>query len=180
MKNFIISTISFLTRTKFNLLRGSRVSFGKNFICSPNLKITGPGTVIFGDNVNLWSFSEPNQFQTYDPKAKIIIGNNTRINGAIFQAREKITISNDCLIGSAILIDNDFHPLDPNKRREKTGIATSPIKVESNIWIAGQTAILKGVKIGQNSVVGFRSVVTRDVASNTVVAGNPAKEIKKI
>lgn len=180
MKTLIIKLVSLLVRTKFKALKGKRVQFGKNFITSPNLKITGPGTVKFGDNVNLWSFAERNEFQTYDPKAKITIGNNTRINGAIFQAREKITIGNDCLIGSSILMDNDFHPLKPNKRREKTGIANAEIKVQKNVWLAGQSAVLKGVTIGENSVVAFRAVVTKDVSPNTVVAGNPAKEIKKI
>ncbi len=180
MKRLVIRLISLLIRAKWKLLRGSRVQFGKNFITGFGLKITGSGTVKFGDNVNLWAFAEKNEFQTYDQKAKIIIGDNCRINGAIFQAREKITIGDDCLIASAILMDNDFHPLDPTKRREKTGIATAPIRVEKNVWIAGQAAIMKGVKIGANSVIGFRAVVTKDVDKNVVVAGNPAKEIKKI
>lgn len=180
MKKITIKFISFLIRQKFKLLHGSRVEFGRNFITGFGLKITGPGTIKFGENVNLWTFAEKNEFQTYDKKAQIIIGNNVRINGAIFQSREKITVGDDCLIGSAIIMDNDFHPLDPRKRREATGITTAPIIIKKNVWIAGQTAILKGVKIGDNSVIGFRAVVTKDVESNIIVAGNPAKEIKKI
>ena len=180
MKNLIIKSISLFVRLKWKLLRGSRVSFGRNFITGFGLKITGPGTVTFGDNVNLWAFAEKNEFQTYDQNATIIIGDNCRINGAIFQAREQITIGSDCLIGSAILMDNDFHPIAPSKRRETTGIATAAINVGQNVWIAGQAAIMKGVNIGENSIIGFRSVVTKNVDKNVVAAGNPAKEIKKI
>lgn len=55
-----------------------------------------------------------------------------------------------------------------------------PITIGNNVWIGGSATILPGVSIGDNAVVGAGSVVTRDVAPNTVVAGNPAKVIRQI
>lgn len=56
----------------------------------------------------------------------------------------------------------------------------APIRVEENAWLAGQSAVLKGVTVGKNSVVGFRAVVSEDVPSNVVVAGNPARIVKEL
>ena len=59
-------------------------------------------------------------------------------------------------------------------------VGTKPIHIGKNAWVTGRCAILKGVTIGQNSVVGFGSVVREDVPENTLVMGNPAKEIRKL
>jgi maltose O-acetyltransferase len=85
------------------------------------------------------------------------------------------------MVSSTIMIDTDFHPLDPAKRHDPDEpVLCAPIIVGENVWIAGQTAVLKGVHIGDNSVVGFRAVVTKDVPANVVVAGNPARVVKQL
>ena len=71
--------------------------------------------------------------------------------------------------------------LDPELRHDPDApVPCAPIVLEENVWVAGQTAILKGVTIGKNSVVAFRAVVTRDVPPNVVVAGNPARVVKEL
>lgn len=178
MKDLIIRCISFFSLLRFRFRKN--ISLGKGIRTNFRLKIKGPGKVTIGDNVNMWCFKEPNEFLTFSSDAEIVIGSHTRINGAIFQARSSIKVGERCLIGSAQLIDNDFHHTDPVKRFDKTNIPTSPIIVGNNVWLAGQCAVLKGVSIGDNSVVGFRAVVTRNVEKNMVVAGNPAQAVKQI
>jgi maltose O-acetyltransferase len=66
------------------------------------------------------------------------------------------------------------HPLDPVVRR--SGLeAARPVRVGSNVWIGGNALVLPGVIIGDDAVIGAGSVVTRNVASGAVVAGNPAR-----
>jgi len=91
-----------------------------------------------------------------------------------------ISIGNDCLIGDFVsIMDCDFHDLDPATRRTGGG-ARSPITIGNNVWISTGATILKGVTIGDNSVVGARSVVTRSIPANSVAAGNPAKIVRHL
>jgi acetyltransferase-like isoleucine patch superfamily enzyme len=178
MKLLVAKIISRIVRLKF--IFNSKIKIHPSAIISWKIKINGPGTVIIGKDCNLWAFSEINSFNTYSPNAIIEIKENCRINGATFQARENITVEPNCLIASCLLMDNDFHNSKPDLRREKTNIPTKPIHIEQNVWLCGQTAVLKGVTIGENSVIGFRSVVYKDIQKNKVAIGNPAVEVKDL
>ncbi|MBU2051327.1 MAG: hypothetical protein KKH61_20460 [Gammaproteobacteria bacterium] len=57
---------------------------------------------------------------------------------------------------------------------------SAPVVIKDGVWIASRAVILPGITIGKNSVVGAGSVVTNDVPDNTLVAGNPAKQLRKI
>ena len=78
------------------------------------------------------------------------------------------------------LVDNDSHriSIDISERRKPPNSA--PIIIHDNVWVGMNSLILKGVEIGQNSIVAAHSVVTRNVPENTLVAGNPAKIIKTL
>lgn len=71
------------------------------------------------------------------------------------------------------------HPLDAKRRNQGLEYAKS-IKVGNNVWIGGNVIVLPGVSIGDNSVIGAGSVVTKDIPSNVVALGNPCRVIKKI
>ena len=71
------------------------------------------------------------------------------------------------------------HPLDAEKRNQGLEYA-KPIEIGNNVWIGGNVAVLPGVKIGDNVVIGAGSVVTKDIPSNVVAVGNPCKVIKTI
>jgi maltose O-acetyltransferase len=163
----------------FKLRYRKKVKFGKNIIINHRFKISGKGQLIIGDNCNLWAHCEPNSFHFYDENAKVTIGEGNRLNGLTCHCAQSIEIKNDCLIGSAIIMDTDFHTFDdPNHilyGKEKN----KPVKVGNKVWICGQSVILKGIVIGDSSVVGFRSVVTKSFAADLVVAGNPAKIVKQ-
>jgi len=179
MKKKLIRIISSCCLLKYRLFYPN-VKIGKGVITGWKLKIKGPGQVNIANGVNMWAFAEPNQLYTYKKDAVIRIGQNTRLNGVTIQARQSVEIGANCLIGSAIIMDNDFHSIDPAKQHDKSEVPTKAVTIGNNVWLAGQSAILKGVEVGDNAVVGFRSVVTKSVTANTVVVGNPAREIKTL
>lgn len=91
----------------------------------------------------------------------------------------KVTIGDNVLIAPNVSIYTAGHPLHADTR--KTGYEYgAPITIGDNVWIGGNSIILPGVTIGCNSVIGAGSVVTKDVPDWTVVAGNPARVIRKI
>ncbi|TRZ82653.1 MAG: sugar O-acetyltransferase [Sediminibacterium sp.] len=107
-----------------------------------------------------------------------IIGKNVYINHACsFLDLGGITIEDDVLIGPKVNLITENHPLDPNNRKT---LICKPILIKRNAWIGAASTILPGVIIGENAVVAAGSVVTKDVPSNTVVAGVPAKHVKNI
>lgn len=172
---------SFILTLHWRLLYRNRITFGKNFICDWKFNISGPGKVTFGDNVLAWSRKEITTIQTYSPNAEITIGNNVRLNGCELQSQSAITIGDNSIIGSAVIVDTDFHSMHKDRATNPNAyVSTKPIYIKVNTWITGRCAILKGVTVGQNSVVGFGSVVREDVPENTLVMGNPAKEVKKL
>lgn len=118
--------------------------------------------------------------------SKICIGNNVVIRPGtmIFADTEEdgnVIIEDDVLIGPGVHFYVNNHRFDnPRVPISKQGYYESKgICVQKGAWIGANSIILLGVTIGKNAVVGAGSVVTKDIESNTVVCGNPAKEIKK-
>ena len=81
------------------------------------------------------------------------------------------------LIGPGAYLISVNHKLDPQHRKE---LELKPVVIKQNAWIGAKATILPGVTVGKNAVVAANAVVTKDVPANTVVAGNPAKIIKKL
>lgn len=117
------------------------------------------------------------------PGAVIEIGNNVGISGATIYARSKIVIGDHTNIGGNVkILDNDFHPVDPEARLidDKEQIGTVPVQIGNNCFIGCNVLILKGSKIGDNCVVGAGAVVSGSFEDNCVIAGNPARVIRKV
>lgn len=110
---------------------------------------------------------------TSDFGKNLKIGKNVFINsGCRFQDQGGITIGDESLIGHNVVfatINHDYHP-------EKRGtMYLKPIVLKERTWIGSNSTILSGVTVGENSIVAAGSVVTKDVAPNTIVGGNPAR-----
>ncbi len=147
--------------------------------------IRGRSRLFIGNQVNLSGRSSFFFMNVDDSEAEIHIGDHTFIgDGCTFSAARRITIGCHCLIAALVRVhDNDGHPIDAERRRKGGRITLDECKevvLGNNVWIGAGAVILKGVNIGDNAVVGTGSVVTYDVAANTVVAGNPARVLKTL
>ena len=118
-------------------------------------------------------------------EGELLIGKNVGMSATAVVCHDKIVIGNNVNIGGNVAIyDTDFHSLNPNDRLNREEdikqTKTKPIKIGNNVFIGAHSTILKGVSIGDNAVIGACSLVSKDIPSNEVWAGNPAKFIKLI
>jgi maltose O-acetyltransferase len=91
----------------------------------------------------------------------------------------KVRIGDNCMMAPGVHIYTATHPLDPAERNSGAEYG-KPVEIGDNVWLGGGSIINPGVKIGDNAVIASGAVVTKDVDSNTVVGGNPAKVIKRL
>lgn len=160
------------------------VKFGRN-LRGNRVIIKNEGKIVLGNFVSLNSYPDGDLYKTglltYFKDAVITIGNNCNLNGAVIHCNSSVKIGNDCMFGPGTkIVDNDSHrvSIDPLERRKEA--IKIPIEIEDNVWIGMNSLVLKGVKIGQNSIIAAHSVVTKDVPKNVIAGGNPAKIIKEL
>lgn len=140
-------------------------------------RIEGKGKIIIGTYVRIWAHMGVTQL--YAAKNAILkIGDNSFINtDTIISASKRIMIGDNVQIANqVILMDGDFHGVED---RNSDGKAEG-ITIEDDVWIATRAMVLKGVRIGKGSTVAAGAVVTKDIPEYTLVAGVPAKEIRKL
>jgi acetyltransferase-like isoleucine patch superfamily enzyme len=156
-------------------LRGAEFR-GKRVTLSGRAVISNEGRITVGDRVRLVSTVATLELATL-PGGHLEIGNNVFINyGCSVASSNHVKIGDDCLIGSYVMImDCDFHRVE-DKSWDTTG---EPIIIEDRVWIGNRAIVLKGVRIGHDSVVAAGSVVTHDVPPRTVVAGVPARVVRE-
>lgn len=107
---------------------------------------------------------------------KVKIGRNAVVmNGCLMMAAGGITIEDEALIAANVQLISNNHDL-----QNRNIITCKPVRICRRAWIGAGSTILPGVTVGENAVVVAGSVVTHDVAPNTIVAGNPAKFIRNI
>ena len=109
--------------------------------------------------------------------AALNIGADFGMTGGSLVCEERISIGDRVWVGAnTVICDTDFHPLDPQRRRDQPLAAeTAPIEIGDDVFIGMNALILKGVTIGAEAVVGAGAVVTRDVPARAIIAGNPAR-----
>lgn len=109
----------------------------------------------------------------------LVIGNNTRV-GIGNTIIGPVTISDNVNIGQNVTISGLNHNYeDPGKTISEQGVSTMPIKIENNVWIGANSVVLPGVQIGNHSVIGAGSIITKDIPPYSVAVGNPARIVKR-
>jgi maltose O-acetyltransferase len=91
-----------------------------------------------------------------------------------------ITLGDDCLIGPNVQLLAVSHDIEPTLRQTHKHNYAQAITLGKNVWLGGGVIILAGVTIGDNSVIGAGSVVTKDVAANSFYAGNPSQKVRDL
>ena len=172
---------------KYRALSTCRDVRGSGNVLQP-LLLLGQGTILIGDDV---TFGYPASISFHSgychleavaPGALIEIGDRAEINNSAYFKSEGpgIRIGSDALIGSNVTIhDSDFHELHPARRRGGRP-AMAAVELGRNVFIGDAVRILKGVTIGDHSVIGAGSVVTSRIPDGVIAAGNPARVIREI
>jgi acetyltransferase-like isoleucine patch superfamily enzyme len=128
------------------------------------------------------------------PRGRVELGEYALVHGARIICDAEVTIGDYALISwNVVFMDTYRVPLDPHERRRELELVPTrplrivaaevparPIRLERNVWIGFDACVLPGVTIGEGSIVGAKSVVTQSVPPFTVVAGNPARVVRKL
>ena len=144
-----------------------------------HLEISGKG-IKLGDHVHVMALADkPVRLAVFENLGEISIGDYGVINpGVRISSANSITIGDSCLLAmNCYLSDADWHDI---QHRIYAPGNTAPIVLKDNVWIGDSALITKGVTIGENSIVGAYSVVTKDVPANSIVVGNPARVVKEM
>lgn len=112
-------------------------------------------------------------------QGEIRIGNAVMISPAVrITASDKIHIGDGCMFANgAYITDSDWHGIYDRIHRDPE---IRPVIIGNNVWVGDHAIVLKGVSIGDNSIVAAGAVVTKDVPTNVIVAGNPARIVKEL
>jgi len=163
----------------------------------PQFDAVGPGLVVYGpqfvevtgqhvrlgrDIHMMANRDKPIRFTAYphgEGGGAIELGDYSIVlPGARLASATHIRVGRNCMFATnAYVTDADWHDL--YDRTAAPG-GTAPVVLEDNVWIGDSAIVCKGVRIGQNSVVGAGAVVTHDIPSNSVAAGNPARVVKQL
>lgn len=164
-----------------------RLSGGIPVILQPVLFV-GPGEVVLGEHVQFGWKRSPLFYTGYchveasHPDARIEIGDRTEFNNNSMLKSEGpgIRVGRDGLFGAHVeIFDSNFHDLDPRRRVGGTP-KMAPVDIGNNVFVGMSVKILKGVTIGDDSVIGAGAVVTTSIPAGVIAAGNPARVVREL
>jgi acetyltransferase-like isoleucine patch superfamily enzyme len=144
-------------------------------ISGPNITIGDCVTIVAEPNervkIGVWG-REPDQ-------GRIAIGHYVLISpGCRISAADEVVIGDSVMMANSVYItDSDWHGIYDRVSRPQT---PTPVHIGNNVWLGDRCTVLKGVTIGDNSIVAANAVVSKDVPANVVVAGNPAQVVKTL
>ena len=175
VKNGVETELGYVTLHGLPVIRkypGSRIKMGKNVV------------LISHPTVNLAGVNHPVIIATYSADAEVILEDKVGMSGASINCVSRCVFKEGTMLGANVNVwDTDFHPIDPEKRVYQTSVReaeTAPITVGRNVWIGANSTVLKGVTIGDNTVVGTMSLVNKSLPANSVCAGIPAQKIRDL
>ena len=165
------------------ILIGAKIGKGCKFWGNLRLYRKPNSSIFIGDSCRFRSISDSNLIginhkciiSTHEAGAVISIGNNCAFSGTVIGAFTEINIGNNVRCGAnTVITDGDWHSDD-----NRTG-QSKPVLLGDNVWLGLNAVVLKGVTIGENSVIGAGSIVTKDIPANVIAAGNPCRILKSI
>lgn len=157
--------VRFEGRPIISLARGSLLRFGRHVRLNSATRSNPVGCF------------QPCVLRTLSPDAELILEEGVGLSAAVVCAGKKIRIGEGTIVGSgAMILDNDFHRFDPAAQawRDEYSSNARPIDIGRHVFIGARAIILKGVTIGDRALIGAGAVVTQDVPSQALAAGNPA------
>lgn len=175
-----------LIKLSINLLK-TKLFFPKARLIRFPFDIRGKKYIKYGKNFTTGTGCRIEAYKFFSDSPEMTIGNNVQINDYVHLACGKsLIIEDDVLIASKVYISDinhgnysgENHSFSEEKAKNRK-IFSKPVKICENVWIGENAIILPGIEIGKNSVIGAGSVVTKSVPENCIVAGNPARIIKK-
>lgn len=182
-----------IVRTRLRLA-GNGVRYSSYRIVGvPVIQVEGGGGIVLGNNFAMNNGMKANQIGFNTPcvlraegGGSIFIGENVGMSQTTLIAKNvDIAIGNNVKLGGGVKVyTTDFHCLDYMKRRDPKSDMSErkclPVSIGDDCFVGAGVIILKGVTIGARSIIGAGSVVTKDIPSDSVAAGNPCKVIKRI
>lgn len=192
LKVAILSTLASLLALPFRALRPLKSTFWRIYYLTAakvknpgfqgsiqfdgRIELTGTGKVTIGDRSRIGNDVE---FGT-EEQGEIILGEEVRINrGTTLVAYESICIGDNSLIGEFVSIRDANHGISPEMNIREQAHDARSIRIGKDVWIGRGSVILPGVEIGDHSIIGANSVVTRSIPAGTIAVGSPAKPIRK-
>lgn len=176
------------------LLKANLVSFGRGLKSNgiPYLDVSSSGKMSIGDAFRMNNGGRYNMIGRQQKccfvvgrGAALVIGQNVGMSAVAIICSNRITIGDHVKIGgNTVIYDTDFHSTDyaqrKNRKQDLLNRKSAAVHIGHDVFIGAHTTILKGVKIGNRSIVGACSVVTKDIPQDEIWAGNPARFIKTI
>ena len=167
--------------TKF-YFEGKRLFYGlryPNVSLAPGVLIKGSLNIRGGVKVVIGSGTRLAKRVRISGSGAVVIGCNALLNGPWIGCQKSVTIGDDCLISDCYIVDTDYHNLEPHLRHCSPGAkVAAPIILERNVWVGARATVMKGVRIGPDSVIGLGAVVRKSVPSGVVVIGDPQQVVK--
>lgn len=179
----LIERVITLSKFKFKINFHNLMTFGipvieiKGSIDAKNAHIT----MVNNSKYSTLGKSNPCKILVYK-NAKLILNGKVGMSNSTIVATNKVTIGNNVLIGAGCtIVDSDFHSLNYNywfSSFDEANMNCEPVVIGNNVFIGMDSIILKGVNIGDNSIIAAGSVLTKSIPENQIWGGNPAKYIK--
>jgi acetyltransferase-like isoleucine patch superfamily enzyme len=182
------ATLFFRFKMKFNRMwrrwrwKNRLANLGLSSEIVPPVWIEGAESVSIGQDVQIWRFARIEALNAKRGSIRIAIGDETVMQPYLhIGAIKSVRIGRGCLFASHVYItdhDHDFsNPMDPVISNNRA--VASPVEIGDYVWLGERVMVLKGVTIGERSVIGAGSIVTQDVPPFSIAVGSPARVVRQ-
>jgi maltose O-acetyltransferase len=131
--------------------------------------------VVIGEGSWLRTELSPVHINAFEGSS-LVLGPHCFLNGCHLSSKQNLRLGRRCWIGpGSRVLDSDQHDFDADRAE-----ITEPVSIGDHVWVAADVTILRGVTIGEHSVIGARSLVTRDIPPHTLAFGHPAEPRGKV